>query len=71
VQKEDLLPLDYYKIIKESGVEVEDKPTDPNDLDWIEIFFNLQDKIQETLDPRKMKPSTMKLLNRIILSGWK
>lgn len=71
VQKEDLLPLDYYKIIKESGVEVEDKPTDPNDLDWIEIFFNLQDKIQETLDPRNMKPSTMKLLNRIILSGWK
>ena len=71
VQKEDLLPSDYCQIVTESGVKVEDKPTDQNDLDWVEIFFNYQDKIQETLDPRKIKPSTMKLLNRIILSGWK
>ena len=68
--KEDLMPSEYQKIIEESEIEVSG-PDDINDLDWVEIFFNTQDKILETLDPRKYKPDTLKILNRIRLSGWK
>jgi hypothetical protein len=68
--KEDLMPSEYQKILEESEIEVSG-PDAINDLDWVEIFFNTQDKILETLDPRKYKPDTLKILNRIRLSGWK
>lgn len=67
-QKDTLLPKDYRKIIENTSLDVKypDKlPTNPNSLEWIDIYFSLQDSIMENLDSRKVKPEIMKLINKI------